>query len=104
MEREEGNMDMHKEFKSYNVYLVKDKELFQVVLDKVQAAKPGELIPLTREEYHAWEQAIQIKKTIYPIEAEAITKCPRCKSDLDVVNFPFEGDLLCTKCTRNWDV
>ena len=89
-------MDMQEEFKPYNVYLVKDTELFQIVLDKIQAAKPGELVPLTRAEHHAWEQAIQIKKI------EAITKCPRCKSDLEVVNFPFEGDLRCTKCKRTF--
>lgn len=56
---------------TYNVYLVKDTELFQVILDKIQAAKPGELIPLTREEYQAWEHAIQIKKTV------PTTKCKR---------------------------
>lgn len=95
-------MDMHEEFKPYNVYLVKDTELFQIVLDKIQAAKPGELVPLTRAEHHAWEQAIQIKKTVPTIKAEAITKCPRCKSDLEVTNFPFEGDLRCTKCKRTF--
>lgn len=93
-------MDMHEEFKSYNVYLVKDAELFQVILDKIQAAKSGELIPLTREEHHAWEQAIQIKETVPTVKAEATTKCPRCKSYLEVVNFPFEGDLRCPKCKR----
>lgn len=93
-------MDMHEEFKLYNVYLVKDIELFQIVLDKIQAAKPGELVPLTRAEHHAWEQAIQIKKTVPTVKTEVITKCPRCKSDLEVTNFPFEEDLRCTKCKR----
>lgn len=95
-------MNIHDEFKPYNAYLVKDMELFQIVLDKIQAAKQGELIPLTREEHHAWVQAIQIKKTVPTIKAEAITKCPRCKSDLEIINFPFEGDLRCPKCKRTF--
>lgn len=82
--------------KHYNVYLVKNSELFQAVLDKIQAARPGELIPLTPEEYSAWGQAIRIKKM------ETTRKCPRCNSDLEVTDFPFEGDLRCTKCKRTF--